>query len=69
MVQRYSPQGAMFQSTSGMYVALSDYEKLDRALTHVLQTAGTCFKQMEASEITARDAEAALEVCATFAKA
>lgn len=67
MVQRYAALGAMSQSDSGSYVAVSDYEKLHMALTHILQVTSTCFKQIEVGEMTATDGQAALKVCAELA--
>ena len=69
MPVRYAAQGSMMRSTSGTYVPIADYEALEAALKVVVYTAHACFKQIEAGELSAADAdaEAALFSSATLA--
>lgn len=62
MVLRYSSQGPMLQSQNGGYVASADYDKLEAEFKHLLENAAEYFRQIEAREITAQDAETALRV-------
>ena len=55
------------RSTSGTYVPIADYEALEAALKVVASTAHACFKQIEAGELSAADAEAAVFSSATLA--
>lgn len=68
MAIRFQPQGAMSQAPNGPYVAASDYDALAGALERVLSTASTYFEQIETGDLSAKDAEAALTVCATLAQ-
>lgn len=68
MVTRYAAQGPMAHAPNGTYVAASDYDKLADALQRVVSAAGACFKQIEAGELSSKDAEAALMVCVKLAQ-
>lgn len=69
MPVRYVAQGPLMRSANVTYVPIADYEALEAALKVVVCTAHACFKQIEAGELSAADAdaEAALFSIATLA--
>ena len=68
MVMKFLPQGGMVPSANGTYVAVADYEALNRLLQQALQDATKFVAKVQAAQIASSEAAAGLGVSAKLTK-
>ncbi len=59
MTIRYDPTTTMHQTPSGRYITFAEHEAV---IQELLESIGDYFKQVEAGEVTAADAENCVKV-------